>query len=148
LDPEGADAFAQNAADFAAALAPVEARLAQIKAEHAGEGVFLSEPLAGSLVAAAGLVDVTPAGFAVAVEAGRDVSPSVLLASLRIIESGAARAVFVNGQTAGAETRRIVDAATSAGVPIVAFTETLPETLPGASPETAPEGSRGDAPTT
>lgn len=127
LDPEGAEGFAANAATFAADLEGVQAQLAQIAAEHAGEGVFLTEPLAGYLVTAADLVDLAPEGFAAAVESGRDVSPATLLASLRVVESGDVRAVLVNGQTAGAETKRVMDAATTAGVPIVAFTETLPD---------------------
>ena len=129
LDPAGADEFAANAAVLVTELEGVQAQLATIAAEHAGEGVFLTEPLAGYLIDAAGLVDVAPAGFAEAVEAGRDVSPATLLASMRVIESGAARAVRLNGQTAGAETKRIMDAAAAAGVPVVPFTETLPETL-------------------
>ena len=129
LDPAGADEFAANAAVLVTELEGVQAQLATIAAEHAGEGVFLTEPLAGYLIDAAGLVDVAPAGFAEAVEAGRDVSPATLLASMRVIESGAARAVLLNGQTAGAETKRIMDAAAAAGVPVVPFTETLPETL-------------------
>ncbi len=139
LDPEGAGEFARNAADFALELEAVQGEIARIGAEHAGEGVFLSEPLAAALAAESGLVDVTPEGFAAAVEAGRDVSPSVLLASLRVIEGGEARVVFVNAQTAGAETKRIMDAATAANIPILAFTETIPEGSAGARTASYPE---------
>lgn len=129
LDPAGAAEFTANAATLVAELEGVQTQLATIATEHAGEGVFLTEPLAGYLIDAAELVDVAPAGFSEAVEAGRDVSPSTLLASIRVIESGAARAVLLNGQTGGAETKRIMDAAANAGIPVVPFTETLPETL-------------------
>lgn len=139
LVPEGAGEFARNAADFALELEAVQGEIARIGAEHAGEGVFLSEPLAAALAAETGLVDVTPEGFAAAVEAGRDVSPSVLLASLRVIEGGEARVVFVNAQTAGAETKRIMDAATAANIPILAFTETIPEGSAGARTASYPE---------
>ena len=139
LDPEGAGEFARNAADFALELEAVQGEIARIGAEHAGEGVFLSEPLAAALAAETGLVDVTPEGFAAAVEAGRDVSPSVLLASLRVIEGGEARVVFVNAQTAGAETKRIMDAATAANIPILAFTETIPEGSAGVRTASYPE---------
>ncbi len=137
LDPAGAEEFSANTAELITELEGVQGQLAAIAAEHAGEGVFLTEPLAGYLVDAADLVDVAPAGFAEAVEAGRDVSPSILLASIRVIESGAARAVLLNGQTAGAETKRILDAAATAGVPVVPFTETLPESLEGNAGSTA-----------
>lgn len=127
LDPEGADEFTGNAATFGAELEGVEGQLAEIRSAYAGEGIFLTEPLAGPLVDEAGLVDLAPAGFASAVESGRDVAPAALLAALRLVESGKVRAVLVNGQTGGAETTRVIDAATAVGVPIVAFTETLPE---------------------
>lgn len=133
LDPPGAETYAANAAALIIELEGVQAQLAAIAGEHAGEGVFLTEPLAGPLVVAAGLVDVAPSGFAAAVESGRDVAPAVLLAALRVVESGEARAVLTNGQTAGAETKRVMDAATSAGIPIVPFTETLPGGSDGAS---------------
>lgn len=132
LDPAGAGAFAANAATLTAELEGVQAQLAALAEAHAGEGVFLTEPLAGYLVTTAGLVDVAPAGFAAAVESGRDVSPAALLAALRVIESGEARAVLTNGQTAGAETKRVAVNATAAGIPVVAFTETLPGESDGA----------------
>ena len=44
-----------------------------------------------------------------------------------LIESGDVRLVITNTQTGGAETTRIVDDAEARGIPVIAFSETLPE---------------------
>jgi zinc/manganese transport system substrate-binding protein len=50
-----------------------------------------------------------------------------VLESLGLLESGDVRIVITNTQTGGAETTQIVDAAETAGIPVIAFSETLPE---------------------
>src|SRR5690606_22323453 len=75
--------------------------------------------------ATAGLTDLTPEGFAEAVEEGSDVAPATLLAALDVIDSGEVAVVLTNAQTGGAETERVEAAAEEAGIPAVAFTELL-----------------------
>lgn len=125
LDPAGATEYEASAAALIAELEGIEGEIAAVKAAHEGDGVFLTEPVPGYLAAAAGLVDVAPDGFAAAVEEGRDVAPATLLAALGVVESGTARAVLSNAQTGGAETTRVEDAATDAGIPVVPFAELL-----------------------
>lgn len=125
LDPDGADDFAANAAELTAELEGFEADLATIKADAAGVNVFITEPLPGYLAAAAGFTDVTPEGFAESVEEGTDVAPAVLLEALDVIGSGDVTALLTNAQTGGSETQRVEQAATDAGIPVVAFTELL-----------------------
>lgn len=127
LDPEGADEYKRGAAELTANLTEDENRLAAIKEKAAGAGVFLTEPVPGYLATAAGLEDLAPEGFAEAVEEGRDVPPATLLAAVDVVKGGAVRAVLTNSQTGGAETEKVVAAAKEAGIPVVAFTETLPE---------------------
>lgn len=127
LDPEGKADFEAGAATLTAELEDAETQLADLKEKAAGANVILTEPVPGYLAAAAGLTDVTPDGFAEAVEEGRDVPPATLLAALQAIEGGGVRAVLTNAQTGGPETQRVEDAATEADVPVVAFTEILPE---------------------
>jgi len=79
------------------------------------------------LVEAAGLVNVTPDAFTEAVEEGQDVSPSTLLDSLKLLRSGEVRAVIANTQTGGAETAGVISEAESRQIPIVEFSETLPD---------------------
>lgn len=125
LDPDGADEFAANAAELTAELEGFEADLASVKADASGVDVFITEPLPGYLAAAAGFTDVTPEGFAESVEEGTDVAPAVLLQALDVIESGEVTALLTNAQTGGSETQRVEDAATAAGIPVIAFTELL-----------------------
>lgn len=125
LDPEGSADFAAAADEIIAELEAAEAELESIKADAQGAGVFITEPLPGYIAASAGLTDLAPAGFAAAVEEGRDVPPATILESLTVIESGDVKVVLTNAQTGGGETTRVEDAAKTAGIPIVAFTELL-----------------------
>ncbi|MDE0546385.1 metal ABC transporter solute-binding protein, Zn/Mn family [Microbacterium sp. C7(2022)] len=127
LDPEAADVFAANFDAFAAEIEALEASLAEIDDAHDDEHAFLTEPVAGYLVAEAGLENVTPDAFSEAVEEGQDVPPATLLEALDLIADGDVRVVVTNTQTGGAETERVVSDAESAGIPVVAFSETLPE---------------------
>jgi len=127
LSPENAATFTANAEAFAAEVEQLEASLAEIEAAHAGEHVFLTEPVPAYLVAAAGLEDVTPEAFSEAVEEGQDVAPATLLESISLIEDDDVRIVITNTQTAGAETAQIVGEADGRGIPSIAFSETVPE---------------------
>lgn len=127
LDPEGEADFTANAEKIVADLEGFEADLETLKADAAGADVVITEPVPGYLAEAAGLTDVTPEGFAESVEEGSDVAPATLLATLDVVASGDVRAVLTNAQTGGAETQRVEDAAGEAGIPVVAFTELLPE---------------------
>ena len=125
IDPDGAADFTAAADDIIAELEGYEAELETIKTEANGAGYFMTEPLPGYIAAAAGLTDLTPEGFAEAVEEGTDVAPATLLAALDVLESGDVKVLLTNAQTGGGETTRVEDAAKAAGIPIVAFTELL-----------------------
>lgn len=117
--------LAKNRDALVAELESIEARLEDLAAAHADEGVFLTEPIGGYLAAAAGLHDVTPEGFAESVEEGQDVPPATLLAATRTIEAGEVAVVLANAQTGGAETERVIETAEAAGVPVVELSELL-----------------------
>lgn len=125
LDPEGEADFTAAADEIIAELEGFEAELEILGAEAGGVAVFITEPLPGYIAAAAGLTDVTPEGFAEAVEEGNDVAPATLLDAIGVIEGGEVRALLTNAQTGGAETERVEQAAETAGIPVVAFTELL-----------------------
>ena len=127
IDPDGEAEFTANAEDIVADLEGFEADLETLKTDAAGADVIITEPLPGYIATAAGLTDVTPEGFAESVEEGSDVAPATLLETLNVVDSGDVAAVLTNAQTGGAETQRVEDAATAAGIPLVAFTELLPE---------------------
>ncbi|NEA78320.1 zinc ABC transporter solute-binding protein [Actinospica acidiphila] len=126
-DPDDAASFEKNAETFKAKLTPLESEEAQIKKEHAGEGIGITEPVPLYLTEASGLVDRTPEEFSEAVEEGDDVSPKVLKETLALYSGGKVRALVYNEQTSGPQTEKVKKAAESAGIPVVPVTETLPK---------------------
>lgn len=127
LAPDHAAAFTANAEAFTQQIAGLEDSLAQIEATDAGAKVFVTEPVPVYLIEAAGLSNATPNAFSEAVEEGQDVPPATLLEALQLIDSGEIRVLIVNPQTGGAETTQVLDEAKSKNIPVVEFTETLPE---------------------
>lgn len=127
LDAAHAADYADNAQAFADGIQPLTDALADLKTEHEGTGVFVTEPLPLYLTDAAGLDNKTPSAFSEAVEEGQDVAPATLLDALKIISSQQVAVVIVNAQAAGAETDRVEQAAQDAGIPVLQFSELLPE---------------------
>lgn len=127
LQPDGADTFQANAEAFTSEIAGLESSLAEIEASHAGQKVFVTEPVPVYLVVAAGLENATPDAFSEAVEEGQDVPPATLLESLTLLRDGGIGVVIVNAQTGGAETTQITAEADALGIPVISFSETLPE---------------------
>jgi len=127
LDPEGAETYEANAAEFAGGMSDLDGALAEIVFDHSGAKVFVTEPVPLALTDAADLVNVTPAEFSEAVEEGQDVPPAVLLEASRLIQSGDISVVIANAQTGGAETIEVIEWAEAAGIPVVEFTELLPD---------------------
>jgi len=103
------------------------AKVATIKAEHAGARVAITEPVPDYLLQAAGLVIATPPAFAKAVEEGTDPPAAVVTANLATFTGPGQVAVLVeNAQTEGPTTTQAEQAAAANGVPVVKVTETLP----------------------
>lgn len=127
LSPDDAEIFTANAEAFAGEVGGLEASLDEVGAAHGGDKVFVTEPVPVYLVEAAGLENVTPEKFSEAVEEGQDVAPATLLESLDVVKAGEVSVVITNTQTGGAETQQIVDEADGLGIPVIAFSETLPE---------------------
>ncbi|TQL46584.1 zinc/manganese transport system substrate-binding protein [Homoserinimonas aerilata] len=127
LDAANAAAYETNYESFSAQLQSLTDEAEALHSQHAGEGVAITEPVPLYLFEAIGLVNHTPDAFSEAVEEGSEVSPSVLLATIAEVEGGEVRLLAYNEQTAGAETERLLDAATQAGIAVIALTETLPE---------------------
>ena len=125
LDPAGEAGYIDAAAELRDQLSAIEGELENLHTALEGTPVFLTEPLPGLLAAATGLDDVTPAGFASAVEEGNDVAPATLLDALALIDDRGVSAVLTNAQTGGAETERVEQAAKDAGIPVVTFSELL-----------------------
>lgn len=127
VDPQGAADFAANAERFKSEAAAIAAKLESIKARHGGEGVALTEPLPLYILEAAGLENRTPEDFLEAAEEGNDVSAGALKSTIDLVSSPNVRFLAYDAQTSTAQTEKVREAAESANLPVVNFTETLPE---------------------
>ncbi|MER5917813.1 zinc ABC transporter substrate-binding protein [Streptomyces sp. NPDC001982] len=126
-DPDNAATFTKNAETFKSKLTPLEAKEAQIKKEHSGEGIGITEPVPLYMTEASGLVNKTPAEFSAAIEEGSDLSPKILQETLALYTDKQVKALVYNAQTSGPQTEKVESAAKAAGVPAVPVTETLPK---------------------
>jgi zinc/manganese transport system substrate-binding protein len=127
LSPSDAETFDANLAEFQSGIEAIETSLADIDAAHSGAGIFVTEPVPLYLTNAAGLENLAPDAFTEAVEEGQDVPPATLVESLDLLSSGEVSLVIANAQTGGSETTQVIDDAESQAIPVVEFTETLPE---------------------
>lgn len=127
LDPDNADAYAANAAAFVEGTDALTAALDEIAASHAGAGIFATEPVSGYLLDAAELDNLTPEAFSEAVEEGQDVPPATLLEALELLRGGTVDVLVANAQTGGAETTQVIAEAKAQSIPVLEFTETLPD---------------------
>ncbi len=127
LDAASASTFTANANTFKAKLTELNAKLAALKEGNDHTPVAITEPVPLYLLAAAGLENKTPEAYSAAIEEGTDVPASVLKETTDLVGSGGVRLLAYNEQTEGPQTESVKRAAESAGVPVVNFTETLPE---------------------
>ena len=127
LVPSESATFSQGLADFTAGISTLEGALDTLSAAHAGEKIFITEPVPLYLTTAAGLENVTPEAFSEAVEEGQDVPPATLLEATRILEAGDVRILIANSQTGGAETTQVIDLAKKQGIPVLEFSEIKPQ---------------------
>ena len=126
LAPASAAEFKHNAEAFKARLGDYQQTLEKLaKGSHVD--VAVTEPVPLYLLEAAGMHNVTPEEFTNAVEEGHDVPAAVLDETLKLFSSKQAAILAYNEQTSGPQTEAVKKAATDAGVPVVSFTETLPE---------------------
>jgi zinc/manganese transport system substrate-binding protein len=126
-DPGDAAAFTKNAETFKTKLTALEGKEAQIKKEHGGAAIAITEPVPLYMTEASGLVNKTPAEFSEAVEEGDDVSPKVLQETLALYTGKKVQALVYNEQTSGPQTEKVLAAARTAGIAVVPVTETLPQ---------------------
>jgi zinc/manganese transport system substrate-binding protein len=127
LDPADAAAFADNGSRFKASISAVDSQLEQIKATSAGTAVAITEPVPLYLLEQAGLENRTPDEFSKAVEEGTDVPPRVMKDVSDLLSSGNLGFLAYNDQTEGTQTQALKSVAEQAGVPVVNFSETLPD---------------------
>jgi zinc/manganese transport system substrate-binding protein len=124
-DQPNANRYLDNAKKFDAQVDGLMAKVAAIKAKHAGAKVAITEPVPGHLLDAAGLVVVTPPEFSEAVEEGTDPPAADVTANNATFAE--AEVLVENAQTTGPITTQAEQAAAANRVPVVKVTETLPD---------------------
>ncbi|AWK08532.1 zinc ABC transporter substrate-binding protein [Streptomyces spongiicola] len=124
--PADADVFRKNAATFREKLTTLRDTERQIRADHGGTAVAVTEPVPLYLIRASGLRNLTPSDFSEAVEEGDDVSARTLRRTLDLFADDRVRALVYNEQTSGPQTEKVEQAARARGIPVVPVTETLP----------------------
>ena len=132
LDAANASTYAAKLAAFSAQLDTLEAtaealHTSMLATNPDGLGVAITEPVPLYLLEAAGFTNRTPEAFSEAIEEGSDVAPATLSQTLELFDSGSVALLAYNSQTASAETERVRVAAEKNGVPVVEFTETMPD---------------------
>jgi zinc/manganese transport system substrate-binding protein len=127
IDADNAATYEENLATFVSGIADLEATAEELHSSTEGKGVAITEPVPLYLLEEAGLTNLTPEAFSEAIEEGTDVAPLVLQETLALFDGGSVSLLAYNEQTAGAETEQVAAAAEDAGVPVVSFTETLPD---------------------
>jgi zinc/manganese transport system substrate-binding protein len=130
VDPKDATAFAAGARRFDRSLAPLLQVIARTKHSYAGTPVAYTERVPGYLVQAAGLTLGTPASFSQAVEDGTDPSPQDTQAFDADITGHRVKLLLYNSQVVDAQTTAVKRLATTAHLPVVGMSETLPPSYP------------------
>jgi zinc/manganese transport system substrate-binding protein len=125
-DPPHAASYTRGAARFVASLAPLERAVTAIRRADSGEPVAYTEPVPGYLLSAAGLRNVSPAGFTRAIENGSEPPPQAVAALSDLVVRRKVRVLLYNTQAVSPVTARLRETAQSAGVPVVGVSETLP----------------------
>jgi len=130
IDPPNAAYFAARKADYLAALAPIGARIAALKAQYSGTPIAFTEDVAGYLTDEIGLVVKTPVGFMKAIEEGVDPAPVDVAAQQDLFTTKAVKVLMYNSQVTSPTTQRIHDLATANGIAVVGVAETIPASYP------------------
>jgi zinc/manganese transport system substrate-binding protein len=125
-------ADAAHAGDYAArlkkvlaALAPIDQRVARMKAKHAGTAVTATEPVFGLMADAIGL-SVRNKRFQLAMMNDTEPSARDVAAFENDLKDHRVKALIYNSQVSEKLTERLRDIAAKAKIPVVGVTETMP----------------------
>ncbi len=127
-DPANAATYQQNGDKLLSTLAPINARIAALRAKYAGIKVTATEPVFGLMANALGLVVINQR-FQLAVMNGTEPAPSDVASFEDDLRGRKVRALFYNAQVTDDLTTTLKTIATQAGMPVIGVTETEPTGL-------------------
>jgi len=122
VDRNSTPIYESNLVEFEAKIKLIEIRTAEIASAWGREKVFATEPLIYYLLQDTGMVDITPAEFAEAIEEERDVPPYAMVEAKAVIKQ--AKFIAVNLSTSTAQIDQVLSQATA---PAYGFGELLPQ---------------------
>ncbi len=128
-DPAARQAVKNQARDFANRIGDLEKTTAELRNSATGKRAIATEGFSAYLLRNLGITDATPNAFKLAVEEETDASPAVMEELRLALTEGRVDVLIVNEQTESAQTKRLVQWATDADVPVVLMSETLPTGL-------------------
>jgi zinc/manganese transport system substrate-binding protein len=128
-DPPHADAYRTGLRRFTRSLRPLDRAVRTIRGRFAGRAVAYTEPVPGYLLDAAVLRNLAPREFTRAIENGTEPSPQAVAAMDDLVRKHRIAVLLYNSQAVSPITARIRAEATTAGIPVVGVTETLPSGL-------------------
>jgi zinc/manganese transport system substrate-binding protein len=129
--PDKASTFQANAKTFGGKIDELATRAAAIGKAKPGLQVVVTEPVPAYLLEAAGVKDATPEEFSKAVEEETDPPAAAIAQITDLVRNKQVAAVVNNEQTETPVTKQLNETASSAGIPVVNVTETLPEGVSG-----------------
>ena len=124
-DPALREGCARRLAAFEASLAPIEAKLRDMRGRYAGRPVTATEPVFGLMVNAVGLVDRNER-FQLAIMNDAEPSASDVAALETDLREHRVDVLIYNSQATEEATQRLLALAGSQHIPVVGVTETLP----------------------
>lgn len=126
LAPASKPTFEANLKSYLDSLAPLTAKIAEIKVRYPATPVAYTEPVPGYLLAALAFRVLTPAGFARSIEGGTDPAPADVAAESDLLTGHQAKLLLYNSQATSPVTESIKSLASRSGVPVVGVSETMP----------------------
>jgi len=126
LRPKAAAYFDQQNAAWRTSMKPYDDEIAQIKSAAAGKTYGATEGIYDYMAQALGLVDKTPSGFAKAAANESDPSPGDVNEFQQALADHKLDVLVYNTQTEGSIPQQVRKAATTAKVPVVNVTESVP----------------------
>jgi zinc/manganese transport system substrate-binding protein len=124
-DPAHASDYAARLARVLASLAPIDAKIAAMRARYKGVPVTATEPVFAPMIDSIGLADRNR-HFQLAVMNGTEPGAKDIAAFESDLKQRKVQALISNTQAGGAMSQRLVATAQAAKVPVVEVTETLP----------------------
>jgi zinc/manganese transport system substrate-binding protein len=127
IDPDHSDDYQQNLSDFKDALESYTSKLSDFKQNHPGAAAAATEPVANYLLDAAGIDIKTPWSLQSAIMNDQDPSAQDANTQMSLLSDKQVDVFVYNQQVSSSLTQKWLDAASAAGVPVVAVYETMPD---------------------